>query len=140
MERARHLLETAGAVLKRGDSSSRERWVIRYRERVDGGVRHRSIYVGDELLAKLAKSLIEQWRAEAITPEQIRRTQILQLVDETAKSRGYSERARLRLRKTAKRCIGDRVAALRFVVGLRQDDPDIRDGRRPGRPAKSGLW
>ena len=140
LEQAKACLVTAGCVVKRGDSRSRERWVCRYRQRIDGKVRHRNIYLGDGVFARRAEALIRSWRAEPITPEQRRRKELLHLWDLTAECRGYSARARQRLREAAKRCLGDRAAELRFAVGLGEDNPEIRYGRRPGRPARSRLW
>ncbi len=56
-----------------------------------------------------------------------------------ATSRDYSRRARHRLLSAAEGCFGDRRKELEFVLGMRDDDEDIRYGKSPGRPAKSGL-
>jgi hypothetical protein len=127
-------------VVRRGGSRSPNSWAVRYRERVNGKVRHRNIYLGDRPLARLAKALIQQWRDEATTPEERRRRQLLRLYDVTASARGYSKRARKRLREAAIKSLDNPTEALKFAVGLREDHPEIRYGRRPGRPARSGLW
>ncbi len=140
LERAKHHLTTAGSVIKKGASTSPDRWVCRYRERVDGRIRHRSVYLGGESMARKAKALIQAWRDEAMSPEDRRRAKLLALYDLTARHRGYTCRARGRLRKAAVKAFGNPHEELRFASALGEDEPAIRDGRPPGRPARSGLW
>jgi hypothetical protein len=92
------------------------------------------------VFADQALSLIRQWRENAVTPEQRRQKELLDLVDLTAKSRGYSDRARQRLRKEARRCAGNPANELQFVISLRHGDPNLNRPSRIGRPSKGGLW
>jgi hypothetical protein len=97
--------------------------------------------LGPKVLADKARRLIKRWRAEAVSPEDRRRQELLRLNDVTAAGHGYSRRARKRLRAAAERSFGDPVAELQLVVGLREGgDDEIRYGKPSGRPAKSGLW
>lgn len=96
------------------------------------------MYIGNEHLARLAKALIRKWRAETISPRQRERNHWLFLYDLTARCRGYSARARRRLRVAAVRAFDDPRAQLRLAVGLGQNDPEIIR-RRPGRPRRAGL-
>ena len=100
----------------------------------------RTIYVGGAELAEKARALIRRWRVEALTPEDRRRDRLLDMANVLAASRGYSARARRRLRASAAEAAADPRKALEFVVRVRQDDGEFRLGKRPGRPAKSGLW
>lgn len=51
------------------------------------------------------------------------------------------EAVRKRLRVAAERSFGNPRAELELVVGLGSGgDDELRHGKRPGRPAKSGLW
>lgn len=126
-------------VLKPG-SSSRDIWVVRYRDRRGPRTLQRSIYIGGTELAEKARALIRRWRAEALTPEDRRRDHLLGMANVLAASRGYSARARARLRAAAAEAAADPRKALEFVVRVRQDDGEFRSGKRPGRPAKAGLW
>ena len=98
------------------------------------------IYVGGPELAEKARALIQRWRAEALTPEDRRRDQLLGMANVLAESRGYSARARGRLRAAAAEAAADPRKALEFVVRVRQDDGEFRFGKRPGRPSRAGLW
>ena len=62
------------------------------------------------------------------------------MADVMAKSRGYSARARQRLRAAAAEASADPMEAWKFVLRVRRDDGEYRQGKRPGRPAKGGLW
>lgn len=116
-------------------------WRVRYRERVDGRLVHRAIGLGgEEILAEMARDLILQWRAEADTPEDRRRQELLQSYEDTGRARGYSGRALQRLRAAAERAFGDPAAELRFAYAMQTDDPAIHFGKKTGRPARSGLW
>ena len=136
---AKERLATAGYVAQRQLHCQQTVWVVRYRDDVDGKRRHRAIYLGPEVFAERAKALIRRWRAEAVNPEDRRRRSLLGLFDIAAVGYGYSGRARHRLRAAAEETFGDAFAEWRFVLGMR-DDVEIARGKRPGRPAKSGLW
>ena len=139
LEQAKVHLSTAGCVVKKPTSASREEvWVCRFRQRIDGRVRHRSIYIGCTALAQLARQLIHGWRAPS--PEESRRATLLRLWDRTAHDRGYSRRARQRLRASAEEVLGDRRKELRFAFSLRDDDSAIRWGKRPGPRPRGALW
>jgi len=120
--------------------NSRSVWVVRYRDRRQGRPVQRSLYIGGAELAERARALICCWREEALTPDDRRRCQLLGMANVLAVSRGYSARARRRLRAAAAEASADPRDALRFVVGVRRDDAEFRAGKRPGRPSKSGLW
>jgi len=114
---------------------------VRFRERVNGKRRHRCICLGPKVLADRARLLIQTWRAAAVSPEERRRQELLRLYDMTAAGHGYSRRVRKRLRVAAERSFGNPRAELELVVGLGSGgDDELRHGKRPGRPAKSGLW
>jgi hypothetical protein len=98
------------------------------------------IYIGGAELAEKARALIRRWRAEARTPEDHRRDQLLAMANMLAESRGYSARARGRLRAAAAEASADPRKALEFVVRVRQNDGEFRLGKRPGRPSKGSLW
>jgi len=100
----------------------------------------RAIYLGDKSLADRARALIQRWREEAATPEERRRRALLRSWDQLAAACGYSRPGRLRVRKAGQRALGDRVAELRLTHEIRNAYSPLRRGRRPGRPAKSGLW
>ena len=135
---AKDTLQTAGCVVRRNESSSPERWCVRYRQHVGGKVRHRAIYLGNHVMAERARTLIAGWRAKS--DEELRRERLRGIFDQTAVARGYSQRARRRLRAAAEKAFGDPMAELGFVARLRENDADIRLGRRPGRPPTSALW
>ena len=137
---ARDHLATAGCVVKRRLTGCQTVWVVRYRERIEGRCCHRSIYLGPQELAKKAWKLIQCWRTEVVSPEDRRRRELLGLLGLTAGARDYSRRARRRLTTVADRAFGDPHAELQLVFGMRDDDKEIRWGKPPGRPAKSGLW
>ena len=77
---------------------------------------------------------------EAMTPDDHRRRRLLDMVNVLARARGYSARARRRMRAAAVEVSGDPLQAWKFVLGVRWDDSEFRRGKRPGRPAKVGLW
>ena len=137
---AKSHLVTAGCVVKRRLPGYPTVWVVRYRERIEGRRRQRSIYLGPPELAKKAWKLIQCWRTEAVSPEDRRRRELLGLLGLTAGARDYSRRARRRLRTVAQRAFGDHQAELQLVFGMRDGDKEIRWGKPPGRPARSGLW
>lgn len=115
--------------------------MIRYRERVDGRIRQRVIYLGnDESLAEQARELIQRWRREAMSPEDLRRAELLRLHKITIACLDISRRAKQRLLRQAKQTLGDRLAELAFVMSLRPDNPALWRTGRPGRPSGSGLW
>ena len=134
---AKHHLATAGCVTKRRRPGYAIVWAVRFRERVDGKRRHRSIYLGPQEFARRAWKLIESWRVAAFSPEDRRRRELLSLLELTAAAQDYSRRARKRLRTADDRAFGDHNAELQL---MRDGDRDIRWGKPPGRPAKSGLW
>ena len=140
LRRAKSHLVTAGCVVKRRLPGYPTVWVVRYRERIEGRCRQRSIYLGSPGLAKKAWKLIQSWRTEVVSPEDRRRRELLGLLGLTAGARDYSRRACRRLKTAAERAFGDHHAELQIVYGLRNDDREIRWGKPPGRPAKSGLW
>ena len=140
LQQAKHALVKAGAVLQRRQPGGRLAWVVRYRQRSADGCCRRSIYIGPEELARKARELIQHWRAEAVTPEDRRRQDLLSQMDLIASLRGYSGRARRRLKATAESILGDRRAELVLVMMLRGDNRRIRLGKPGGRPCKSGLW
>ena len=140
LRRAKARLVTAGSIHRHRVSDSHDGWVVRYRERIHGKMVQRTIYLGPEPLAMKARALIQRWRAEAITPEMRRKRDLLQLYDLTGMAKGYSRRARQRLRNAAVKSFDDPIAGLKFTVGLKNDDGEIRNGSPPSRPAKSGLW
>ncbi len=111
---------------------------MRFRVREGGRTRYRSIYLGPEPVAVLARQLIAQWRAEAVPPEKRRHRTTRQLLDCTAAATGFSKRARKRLDSAVEEAIDDPLALLRLVHEF--DTPMIRSGRKPGRPSRSGLW
>ncbi len=137
---AKSHLVTAGCVVKRRLPGYPTVWVVRYRERSEGRCRHRSIYLGPQEFARKAWKLIQCWRTEAVSPEDRRRRELLGLLGLTAGARNYSRRARKRLGSAAERAFGDHRAELQLVYGMGDDDQEIRWGKPPGRPAKSGLW
>ena len=137
---ARGHLVTAGCVVKRRLPGYPTVWVVRYRERSEGRCRQRSIYLGPPELAKKAWKLIQCWRTEAVSPEDRRRRELLGLLGLAAGARDYSRRAHRRLKTAAERAFGDHHAELQLVFGMRDGDKEIRWGKSPGRPAKSGLW
>ena len=98
------------------------------------------VYLGDREMAERARALIHRWRAEALTPEDHRRKQLLGMANILAQSRGYSARARRRLRAAAAEASADPLRAWQFVLRVRRDDGAYQFGRRPGRPSKAGLW
>jgi len=114
--------------------------VCRYRETVDGNICHRCIYLGSHEIARRAESLIEQWREELVTPEERHLRDLQRQCGLFASARGYSGRAKVRLRKAVESTANDPVAQLKLVVSLRDDDCQIRSGKKPGRPRRSGLW
>ena len=140
LQQAKHALVKAGAVLQRRQPDGRLAWVVRFRQQGVDGCCRRSIYIGPEELARLAQQLIQHWRAEAVTPEDRRRQDLLSLMDLTASLRGYSGRARRRLKATAESVLGDRRAELVLVTMMRGENRRIRLGKPGGRPCKSGLW
>lgn len=137
---AKSHLVTAGCVVKRRLSDEITVWVVRYRVHSQGRCCHKSIYLGVDALARRAWKLIQCWRAEAVPPEDRRRQELLGLLGLTAGARNYSRRARKRLKTAAERAFGDHHAELQVVYGMRDDDKELRWGKPPGRPAKSGLW
>ena len=96
--------------------------------------------MGPPGLAKKAWKLIQCWRTEAVSPEDRRRRELLSLLGLTAGARDYSRRAHRRLKTAADRAFGDHRAELQIVYGMRNDDSELRWGKPPGRPSKSGLW
>jgi hypothetical protein len=140
LETAKECLVTDGSVVRKAGSSCPDTWIVRYRDRRQARTVQRTIYLGDGELAEKARALIRRWRAEALTPEDRRRDQLLGMADLLAASRGYAPRARRRLRAAAAEASADPREAWKFVVRVRQDDGEFRFGKRPGRPAKAGLW
>ncbi len=139
LQLARTELTRSGCILKMSRSRSTRHWVCRFRVRENGRVRHRNIYLGDAAIAVRAAALIRSWREAAITPDMHRQRAELAMFDTIARWRGYSDRARQRLREAAKASFRDPVSELHFAY-QRSDDPEIRFGKPPGRPAHSGLW
>jgi hypothetical protein len=105
--------------------------VVRYRDRRQERPIQRSIYVGDAELANKARALIRRWRAEALTPDDLRRQQLLAMA---------SFLARGRLRAAAAAVAADPREALEFVARMGRDDGEFQFGKRGGRPRRSGLW
>ena len=95
---------------------------------------HHAIYLGDPAMADKARSLIRQWRDESLSPEDRRRQELLQLWDLTAAARGFSRRARARVRAAAQEAFGDRAAELGLTYQLKDDDSGVRFGKPAGRP------
>ena len=109
---ARARLETVGAIVKKGGSSSPDAWICRFRERVDGRWVNRAINLGDDDVADRARALIKRWRAEAVSPEDRRRQELLHLWELTASARNFSGRARKRVHAITT-CSGERKAVAR---------------------------
>ncbi|MFH0980468.1 MAG: hypothetical protein V2A79_02885 [Planctomycetota bacterium] len=139
LREARPLLMHNGGVYEHRRPNQASVWVVRFRQRVDGKRRLRCVYLGEEILAEAARNLIQQWRTEAHPPRERQVQHWLRLTDWTASNLGYSHRARKRLKAAGEKAFKNPREALRFVYGGFRD-PHIRDGGRPGRPAKSGLW
>lgn len=140
LQMAKPHLVMAGSVNRRRLSDSRSVWVCRFREIVGERKVNRSIYLGPAPLAEMTRALIGRWRQEAISPQERRKKTLLHACGLIGSSRGYSRRARRRLRGAAVHSARDPIEALTFAVGLKYDDPLIRYGKPPGRHAKSGLW
>ena len=140
LEMAKPCLIKAGSVIKKTASSSREHWAVRYREHDGEKVVQRSIYLGDAKMADRSKKLIDEWRDEALTPQDRRKNTLLDMANVLATARGYSARARSRLRAAAEDAAQDPRKALYFTLRVRDDDAAFRFGKRPGRPSQSGLW
>lgn len=131
----------SGAVYRKPTSSSRESWVVRYRENVDGRNIQRSIYIGiDAAAADKARRLIWQWRRESLSVEEIRRAEMMKLHKLTIHSLNISKRAKQRLIRQAKDSLGNRMAELSFTMRLGAGQLDGSTGKKMGRPANSGLW
>ena len=96
--------------------------------------------MGDDDIADQARALIKQWRAEAVSPEDRRRQELLRLWELTASARGFSGRARQRVRAAALNAFGDWRAELELTHDIMDDGSRLRRGKSPGRPARSGLW
>jgi hypothetical protein len=137
---AKSHLVTAGCVVKKQPRGCRAYWSVRYRDRSQGRVCHRAIYLGPPELAEKARNLIHKWREEAIPPEERRRRELLAMLGLTAGARDYSGRARRRLKAAAKEAFGDQRAELQLVYGMRGDDKELRYGRPVGRPPQDRLW
>ena len=140
LRRVKDRLATAGTVVRKRASASGDAWALRFRYREGNRWRQRSIYLGHARMAERARSLIRRWRAEAVTDEVRRRLELLGLLDLTASAKGYSRRARRRVKVSALQAFGDPLAELRLVHAVRDDERLLRSGRPPGRPAKSRLW
>jgi len=114
-------------------------WVVRYPDRSGGKHVDRSIYLGCEPLAKCAKVLIQQWRDDQITPEELRHRETVQLLDISAAGLGFSKRARIRLKDAAEAAKDDPLAMLELVYG--HPSSPIRFGRgHGGRRGRGRLW
>jgi hypothetical protein len=139
MTDAKAILQHTGGVYVQRKANGQTAYVVRYREQVKGLTCRRSIYLGDKAIATMAQDLIGHWRKEAGALSLDDR-RLLQCADFIGSCRGYTGRARNRLRVAALESFEDIRTKVAFTFGLGQDDPAIRDGKRPGRPAKSGLW
>jgi hypothetical protein len=139
MTDAKAILQHAGGVYARRLANGHTVYVVRYCQQVQERTCRRSIYLGERALAAKADALIGQWRMEAGALSRDDRS-LVQCVDFIGSCRGYSGRARQRLRAAARESFGHITTKVAFVFGLYHDDPAIRDGKRRGRPAKSGLW
>ena len=107
---------TDGSVVRKAGSSSLDVLVVRYCDRRGPSTVQRTIYLGASEMAERARSLISRWRAEAMTHDDRRRQQLLEMANTLAESRGYSARAHGRLRAAAAEASADPRKALEFVV------------------------
>ena len=141
LEAARPHLLRGGAVVLRRNPKRAPAWVLRYRVRENGRRRLKSIYLGSTSIAQQARGLIKQWREEAVAPLDRVRARVLQLADKGAQVAGLSGKARRRLSRAVKPAVDDPISLLAMSAGAFPiNDPLIRDGKRHGRPSKSGLW
>jgi len=141
LEAAKPHLVRAGSVVARHRPNRSTVWVVRYPV-WESGVRHvRSIYLGDVALAGQARSLISQWREEAVPPLDRIKAQVLQLANKVGQLAGLSGRARKRLSCVLKPAMEDPIVLLAMSMGVFPvNNPLIRNGKRRGRRRKSGLW
>jgi hypothetical protein len=140
LQQAKDRLVTAGCIVRCNRPGRPTVFVLRYRERSAGRTWRRAIFLGPEAIARRARVLIRKWRDATITPEERHRREAWGWLDKVARARGYSGRARKRLKAAYAACAGDRLAELRLNLRMNGADGDIRCGKRPGRPAKARLW
>jgi hypothetical protein len=138
LEVRRHLL-TDACVTRKDGIRSPDVWVLRYRDYSGERPRQCSIHLGGAAMAERARELIHRWRAEAVSDDELRERDLMQLCRWLGIAGRYTGRAQRRLATKAKGVVSDPVAALAFVYSTRCDDPTVRFGKPPGRPAKSGL-
>ncbi len=136
MQAVKPLLVRAGNVYKRPDGG-KGCWVIRFPDQAGGRKRLRSIYVGDESLARQARTLLRDWRAETMSDTDRRRQTVLGILASNAVITNRSRRSRTRLKVAVLKELDDPKRIIGLAFGYL---PTVKPCSKPGRPPEARLW
>jgi hypothetical protein len=115
-------------------------WTLRFRESVNGRLMQRAIYLPTWEAAQRARELIESWRNQCGSDADLRYRRFARDFSALARGLGYSERACRRVRAALRECSGNPWEVFRLLHKVGNGGRELRVGKPPGRPAKSGLW